>query len=54
VCAWGNHGAHADRSDAVLKLLKGAGIKLHLLRKNAGGEPAHPLYLPGSLKPLRW
>ena len=54
VCAWGNHGAHGDRSREVVGLLRAAGIKLFLLRKNLGGEPAHPLYLPGSLDPVRW
>ena len=54
VCAWGNHGAHMDRSAAVRKLLGAEKIKLHTLRVNAGGEPAHPLYLPGKLKPISW
>ena len=54
VCAWGNHGAHGDRSRQVLRLLRAAGIKLFLLRKNLSGEPAPPLYLPGSLDPVRW
>jgi hypothetical protein len=50
VCAWGNHGAHLGRSDKVKALLESAGIRRHVLRVNAGGEPAHPLYLPGDLK----
>ena len=51
ICAWGNHGTHRERSAKVLKLLKG--IPLHVLRVNGAGEPAHPLYLPGSLRPIR-
>ncbi|HLX80276.1 MAG TPA: DUF1643 domain-containing protein [Burkholderiales bacterium] len=54
VCAWGNHGAHMERSAAVRKLLGSEKIKLHTLRVNTGGEPAHPLYLPGKLKPISW
>jgi len=53
VCAWGNHGAHLGRSDAVRKLLAKARIDARVLRMNAGGEPAHPLYLPARLKPVR-
>ena len=52
VCAWGNHGAFLERSAQIRLLLKGR--KLHALRLNANGEPAHPLYLPGKLKPSAW
>jgi len=54
VCAWGNHGAHRERSRTVVKLLRENGIKAHMLRVNANGEPAHPLYLPGNLKAQSW
>lgn len=52
VCAWGNHGAHLGRSAVVKEILSGAGVDLHALRLNSSGEPAHPLYLPASLKPI--
>jgi hypothetical protein len=52
VCAWGNHGAFLDRSSRVKTLMNE--IQLHVLRLNANGEPAHPLYLPGKLKPAAW
>ena len=54
VCAWGNHGAHKDRSSQVLSRLRSAGVSLHMLKVNGSGEPAHPLYLPGSLEPARF
>ena len=54
VCAWGNHGAHLERSARVVSLLKRAGVRLHALRVNGSGEPAHPLYLKASLRPRRW
>ena len=54
VCAWGNHGAHKDRSRQILKILSRNKIRLHTLRINANGEPAHPLYLPGKLEPISW
>jgi hypothetical protein len=54
VCAWGNHGSFLERSSAVKALLNKSRIKLHVLRVNANGEPAHPLYLPGRLEPISW
>jgi hypothetical protein len=54
VCAWGNHGLYRARSAHVLDLLRKAGVGLHVLRMNGCGEPAHPLYLPGTLVPQRW
>jgi hypothetical protein len=52
VCAWGNHGAHRERSTRVLALLREAGIELRALRITGAGEPAHPLYLRKTLDPL--
>ena len=54
VCAWGNHGAFLGRSRQVMHILKVNQIQAHVLRLSGGGEPAHPLYLPGSLTPVRW
>lgn len=54
VCAWGNHGAFRERSLKVKRLLGQNKIALHTLRLNANGEPAHPLYLPGALRPSPW
>jgi len=53
VCAWGNHGAHRERSAHVLQMLSARGVKLHALRVTGSGEPAHPLYLPATLKPAK-
>ncbi len=54
VCAWGNHGGFLGRSRQVLEKLRANGIALHALRVNGNGEPAHPLYLPASLKAVPW
>ena len=54
ICAWGNHGGFLGRSSRVNELLKKNRITLHTLRVNANGEPAHPLYLPGRLKPISY
>ncbi len=54
VCAWGNHGAHLARADRVAENLRMNGVALSCLRMNGPGHPAHPLYLPGGLRPRPW
>jgi hypothetical protein len=48
VAAWGNDGSHLGRSKAVLALIP----NLHCLKVNKSGEPAHPLYQPGTATPI--
>lgn len=51
ICAWGNQGGFLKRSQKVLDLLLTHGLRAHALRVSGTGQPAHPLYLPGSLTP---
>lgn len=48
VAAWGNDGSYKGRSKEVIQLMP----SLHYLKLNKTGEPAHPLYLKGTLKPV--
>jgi len=54
VCAWGNHGSHLERAATVVANLRGVGVPLHALKFTGQGEPAHPLYLPATLRPVPW
>ena len=48
VAAWGNHGKFLNRSLEILPSLD----RLHCIKMNKSGEPAHPLYLKSELKPV--
>ena len=48
VAAWGNDGSFMARSTEVRQMF----ADLHYFKINRSGEPAHPLYLRKSLKPL--
>ena len=54
VLAWGNHGRHRMRSVEVLDLLGPSQTRLAALGRTGVGEPRHPLYLPGGVRPMRW
>jgi hypothetical protein len=49
VAAWGAHGTHLQRDQAVKQLLAG---KLSCLKITKDGHPGHPLYLRKTLKPF--
>ena len=51
---WGNHGSLHDRSERFLRQCQTRQKAVHCLRINAGGQPAHPLYLPANLSPIRF
>ncbi len=50
VAAWGTHGTHMNRGEAVRKLAH----NLQCLKLTKDGHPGHPLYLPSSLMPQPW
>ena len=49
IAAWGNDGNHLQRAGKVRALLP----EMYCLKLNKSGQPAHPLYLKASLKPVR-
>lgn len=50
IAAWGTHGSFRNRGSIVRSMVAG----LHVLKLTKNGYPAHPLYLPKTLKPIRW
>ena len=54
ICAWGTHGAHMDRGQAVTELVRGAGISPYHLGLSKHGHPKHPLYIAYTQQPERW
>lgn len=48
VAAWGNHGKHLKRDEAVCAIIP----NLKCFRITGKGAPEHPLYLPMDLKPI--
>lgn len=52
IAAWGKHGSHMGRGKRIIEIFDIAGIKLHCLKKNDDGSPAHPLYLKSTLTPI--
>lgn len=55
VCAWGNHGFwHQAGRRFITSVKDGMDRQTFYLRLSKEGHPAHPLYLPASLKPQHW
>ncbi len=50
IAAWGTNGGFLQRDKKVIRLIP----NLHLLRLTKKGFPAHPLYLPKNLNPVKW
>lgn len=48
VAAWGSLGSHLGRDRAVRASIP----DLHCLKITGAGQPHHPLYLPGTLRPI--
>ena len=52
VVGWGEFGKrHSARVEYVMNLV---GEPVHCIKMNQSGEPAHPLYLPGNSKLIRY
>ena len=54
VAAWGAHGSLWDRDVEVRRLLRAQGRTVHHIGLTQGGQPRHPLYLPGDVAPVIW
>jgi len=48
ICAWGNEGHYKNRSQSIRELP----LKLHYLKLNKTGEPAHISHIGGELNPI--
>lgn len=55
VCAWGEHGRHRGRGEAVRQILRTDGHTLYHLGLTKGhAQPRHPLYLARETAPKEW
>lgn len=54
VCAWGTHGEHLQRGQAVEALMRGTEKPLYHLGLSKAGHPKHPLYIGYAQQPELW
>ena len=54
IAAWGVHGVHQNRHNAVQDLFAQAGVPLHCLGLTKDGHPRHPLYLSYATPVAPW
>jgi hypothetical protein len=47
LAAWGVHGGHRGRAEAIVRLAARLGVALTCLGRTAQGQPRHPLYVRG-------
>lgn len=52
VCGWGAPGGLGGRDKAVLRMLRGVGVKPYALHINQDGTPKHPLYVKYKTIPI--
>lgn len=48
VAAWGTHGGHRSRADAVLRIFHSSGHRVDCIALTKDGSPKHPLYVAAS------
>lgn len=54
IAMWGNHGEAMGQAAKFEYQCNKRDLKLCCLRKNKGGQPAHPLYLPSGVQPCHY
>lgn len=54
IAAWGTHGTHLNRGEAVQALLKATKKPLYHLGLTKDGHPKHPLYIAYTQQPEIW
>jgi len=56
ICGWGNHKLAGSRAREIMALLDQHKLlhKIHCLKQNSDGSPAHPLYIPYAEQPKPW
>ena len=54
IAAWGAHGEHLRRGQAMEALLRDRGLPVFHLGLTKAGHPKHPLYIAYTEQPVRW
>ena len=54
IAAWGAHGDHRGRGQAMREVLRATGRNVHCLGLTRAGHPRHPLYIAYATRPEPW
>ena len=54
VVGWGNDGSFMGRDKVAVRIAAKAGVALHCVAMNKGGQPKHPLYAGYATPLIPW